>query len=65
MTQVAEKFLGGGSDAVAKQQAEQQAQIEAQQRATAAIEAGQRRVNGGGAGFLSFLDDKLKSTFGG
>lgn len=69
MSKVA-KVLGigggdGGMGALRAQQREQQARIDAANRNTALLEEGQRRARSGGGGFLAFLDDQLKSTFGG
>lgn len=61
------KVLGMAPDMSGLKAAQQQQQdmIEASSRRTSLIEAGQRAVNGSGGGFLSFLDDDLKKTFGG
>lgn len=66
MSKVA-KALGLGADTsgLSAMQRKQQEQIDAASRNTALVEAGQRAVNGGGGGLLSFLDDDLKKTFGG
>lgn len=66
MSKVA-KVLGLGADTsgLRAQQREQQARIDAANRNTALLEEGQRRARNGGGGFLAFLDDDLKATFGG
>jgi len=66
MSKVA-KVLGLGADTsgLRAEQRRQQDLIDASNRRTSLIEAGQRAVNGSAGGFLSFLDDDLKSTFGG
>lgn len=61
-------LFGGGS--VGKEQAAalaaQRAEVQAEGRRVGAIEAGQRRLRqGGSGGFRAFVDDQLKSTFGG
>lgn len=60
------KLLGMGSNkALAAAQEKQRAQLEASERANKALLDGQRRAASGGQGFLSYLDDQLKGTFGG
>lgn len=45
--------------------AAQRAEVEAEARRVSTIEAGQRRVRNGGGGFRAFVDDQLKTLFGG
>lgn len=61
------KVLGLAADTsgLKAEQRKQQEMIDAANRNTALIEAGQRAVRGGGGGLLSFLDDDLKDRFGG
>lgn len=65
MGKIVKGLFGGGDGGVRAAQAKQQAAIEGQQASVRAIEEGQRRNRGGGAGLLAYIDDKLKSTFGG
>jgi hypothetical protein len=59
-------FGGGGDKGAAAALAAQRAEVEADARRVGTIEAGQRRARQGGAGgFRAFLEDNLKSTFGG
>lgn len=64
-------LFGGGQDkqlaAIRQAQREQQKQLEEERKRLEAIEAGQRRVRtgGGGRGLLAFIEDELRSTFGG
>ncbi|MGL4396623.1 MAG: hypothetical protein ACRCS9_08805 [Hyphomicrobium sp.] len=64
---VAKGLLGGGGEtkALARAQAAQRAQTDAESRRLSAVEAGQKRLRSGGSSLTAYIEDQLKSTFGG
>lgn len=69
MGKVVKSMFGGGDTsgmaAMAAQQAKQKEQTEADNRRLAAIEEGSARVRRGGLGLAGYLDERLRSLFGG
>lgn len=62
MSKVA-KIFGSGADTGALKK--QQEAVAAETRRVRSVEEGQRRARQGGGGFLAFLDEQLKGSFGG
>lgn len=60
------KLFGTDTGAQKRTLAKQRAEVEAEGRRIGAIEAGQRRLRSGGSGgFRAYIDDQLKTLFGG
>ena len=68
VTKTIGKLFSGGDGAIqaaTRSQNQQRAALDAESAAAARVAAGQQAITSGGNGFLAFLDEKLKSTFGG
>lgn len=70
MGKVVKSMFGGASQSsgmaeMAAQQAQQKDQVEADNRRLAAVEEGNARVRRGGMGLSGYLDEKMRSLFGG
>lgn len=65
MSKFVSAITGGGTKKLRAAQAAQQAAIDREAANVAAVEAGQRRLRGGGSGFLAYVEDQLKTRFGG
>jgi hypothetical protein len=65
MSKVAQGLKGLFSGGAASGLADQAKAIGKQERDVAAAAAGQQRARSSNRGLLAFIDDRLKSTFGG
>ena len=70
MSKAVKSMFGGASQSsgmaeMAAQQAQQKDQVEADNRRLAAVEEGNARVRRGGMGLAGYLDEKMRSLFGG